>query len=468
MILTARGRSLASTLIAAAGALLAACSDIRDTTLSNGLRVIVKEDHRSPVVVTQIWYKVGSVDEPESITGISHVLEHMMFKGTERLKPNEFSRIIAENGGRENAFTSYDYTAYFQQLEKSRLPISFELEADRMQNLKLDDAEVRKEIQVVMEERRLRTEDQPEALVYEKLMSLAYTVHPYKHPVIGWMADLERITTEDLRNWYRRWYTPNNATLVVVGDVKPRDVVALAEKYFGKIPQRPVERTPIPPEPPQQEERRARVAAPAQVPYLLMGYHVPIHAPKKLEAKVPWEPWEPYALSVLVGILDGGSSARFERDLVRTQKVAAGIGTDYTWLGRYPTEMTIGGTPAAGRGVDDLERAVREQLERIRKEPVSEAELKRVKAQVVASDVFARDSMFYKAMQLGQHAMADLDLSMIDERVKRVNAVTAEQVNAVARKYFTNENLTVVTLDPLPMAKGRKPRPAAGGQSHVR
>lgn len=468
MILTVRRHSVASALLAAAGALLVACGDIRDTTLSNGLRVIVKEDHRSPVVVTQIWYKVGSVDEPDGLTGISHALEHMMFKGTERLKPNEFSRIIAENGGRENAFTSYDYTAYFQQLEKSRLPISFELEADRMQNLKLDDAEVRKEIQVVMEERRLRTEDQPEALVYEKLMSLAFTVHPYRHPVIGWMADLERITTDDLRNWYRRWYTPNNATLIVVGDVKPREVVALAEKHFGKIPQRPLERPAIPTESPQREERRARVAAPAQVPYVLMGYRAPIHVPKKAKPQAPFEPWEPYAAAVLVGVLDGGDSARFERELVRTQKIASMIGTDYSPTARYPQVLTVGGTPAGGRKVEDLERAVRAQIERVRKEPVSEAELKRVKAQVVASDVFARDSMFYKAMQLGQLAMADLELSMIDEHVKRVNAVTAEQVNAVARKYLTDENLTVVTLDPLPIGKGRKPRPAPAEQGHVR
>src|SRR5581483_8732182 len=258
---------------ALAAVLLSGCDDIHDTTLPNGLRVIVKEDHRSSVVASMVWYKVGSVDEPEGLTGISHVLEHMMFQGTQRLQPNEFSRIIAENGGRENAFTTNDYTAYFQQLEKSRLPIAFELEADRMQNLTLDESEFKKEIEVVKEERRLRTEDQPEALLYERMLSEAYRVHPYHHPVIGWMEDLRRLTIDDLRAWYRRWYCPNNAVLVVVGDVKAADVVALAQKYFGPIPARPLTRTPIPDEPPQKAERQLTVKIPAQVPSLLLGYH---------------------------------------------------------------------------------------------------------------------------------------------------------------------------------------------------
>lgn len=463
MFLDFHGRALAL----GAALLAGGCSNIHDTTLANGMRVIVKEDHRSPVVVSQVWYKVGSMDEPQGRTGISHVLEHMMFKGTERLKPNEFSRIIAEHGGRENAFTSYDYTAYYQQLEKSRLPIAFELEADRMQNLRIDDNEARKEIQVVMEERRLRTEDQPEALVYEQLMAHAFQAHPYRHPVIGWMADLERITPDDLRAWYRRWYAPNNATLVVVGDVKPREVVALAEKYFGPIPRRDIERPPIPVEPPQQQERRARVAAPAQVPYLLMGFHVPVHAAKSDKDRSP--AWEPYALAVLVGVLDGGDSARFERELIRSQKIAAGVVTEYNSIARDPMLMLFGGTPAGGRKIEELEQALRAQIERVRTEPVSDAELKRVKAQVVAGDVYARDSVFYQAMQLGRLAMSDLDVSLIDERVKRINAVTAEQVMAVAKKYLTDNNLTVTVLDPLPLDKAKAPRrAAAGGHGHGR
>ena len=464
MFLDFHGRALAPLLLFA-GVFAAGCSNVHDSTLANGMRVIVKEDHRSPVVVSQIWYKVGSMDEPQGLTGISHVLEHMMFKGTERLKPNEFSRIIAEHGGRENAFTSYDYTAYYQQLEKSRLPISFELEADRMQNLRIDDTEARKEIQVVMEERRLRTEDQPEALVYEQLMSHAFQTHPYRHPVIGWMADLERITPDDLRDWYRRWYAPNNATLVVVGDVKPREVVKLAEQYFGKIPRRDIERSRAPAESAQQQERRTRVAAPAQVPYLLMGFHVPVHAPKK-DATAP--AWEPYALTVLTGVLDGGDSARFERELIRSQKIAAGLVTEYNAIARDPMLMLFGGTPAGGRKIEELEQALRAQIERVRTEPVSAAELQRVKAQVTAQDVFARDSVFYQAMQLGRLAMSNLDLGLIDESVKRINAVTAEQVMTVAKKYLSDNNLTVTVLDPLPLDKAKPSRAAVRGAGHVR
>ncbi|BAU47065.1 peptidase M16 [Sulfurifustis variabilis] len=470
MFPTPSARNLAVASILFAVLLVAGCArDIHDTTLDNGMRVIVKEDHRSPVVVTMVWYRVGSMDEPKGLTGISHVLEHMMFKGTEKLKPNEFSRIIAEHGGRENAFTSYDYTAYFQQLEKSRLPISFELEADRMRNLKLDPEEVRKEVQVVMEERRLRTEDQPEALTYEQFMNQAYQVHPYRHPVIGWMEDLGRITPEDLRAWYERWYTPNNATLVVVGDVKPKEVVALAKRHFGPIPKRAVDRPPVPREPPQIEPRRTTVKAPAQVPYLLLGFHVPVHQPDGQRPKGQ-APWEPYALSVLTGVLDGGDSARFERELIREERIAAGISTQYSSISRSPTMLLFGGTPAADRTPEELEAALRAQIHRLRKEPVSEAELKRVKAQVVAGDVYARDSVFYQAMELGRLAMADLDLDLIEERVERFNAVTPEQVMEVARKYLTEENSTTAVLEPMRSTAGRDaPRPAARqGVGHAR
>jgi zinc protease len=441
------------------GLLPTACSTVHETTLPNGLTVIVKEDHRSPVVVSQIWYKVGSVDEPAGRTGISHVLEHMMFKGTQRLKPNEFSRIIAEHGGRENAFTGYDYTAYHQQLEKSRLPVSFELEAERMHNLLLEEQEFRKEIKVVMEERRLRTEDQPEALLGEKFMATAYRVHPYKHPVIGSMSDLERLTLDDLRAWYRGFYAPNNATLVVVGDVRPAAVAALAEKYFGPVPARPLAAAAPPDEPRQEGERRARVSVPAEVPHLVMGYHVPVLTRASS--------WEPYALSVLAGILDGGRAARFARELVREQKIAAGVEADYNPIARAPGLFVLDGMPAAGRTPAELERALRAQIERLRRERVTEEELQRVKAQVVAADVYSRDSVFYQAMQIGRLATTGLDWRLLDTFVERINSVTAEQVQAVARKYLTDTNLTVAVLDPLPLKPGRKRAPRAG-DGHVR
>ncbi|MBW6453543.1 MAG: insulinase family protein, partial [Methyloprofundus sp.] len=211
-------------------------TEVHERILANGLKVLVKEQHRSPVVVTQIWYKVGSSYEPSGMTGISHMLEHMMFKGTDKHPAGEFSKIIAENGGRENAFTGRDYTAYFQTLEKSRLAISFELEADRMQHLHLLADELKKEAQVVMEERRMRTEDQPRAKLQEYLLAMAYTNSPYKNPVIGWPSDIENYQVEDLQQWYQAWYAPNNATLVVAGDVQAEEVFKLAEQYFSAIP----------------------------------------------------------------------------------------------------------------------------------------------------------------------------------------------------------------------------------------
>ncbi|MBI3546853.1 MAG: insulinase family protein [Gammaproteobacteria bacterium] len=433
--------------------LFAACSQTQETTLANGLRVIVREDHRSPVVVSQIWYKVGSQDEPEGITGVSHVLEHMMFKGTPKHGPNEFSRIIAENGGRENAFTSYDYTAYFQQLEKSRLPIAFELEADRMQNLLLADEEFRKEIQVVMEERRWRTDDQPESLVQEKFMATAYQVHPYKHPVIGWMADLQAMKFKQAQDWYQRWYNPANAILVVVGDVKPSAVFAQAKQYFASVPARTLPTRSDVSEPVQKSERRVHVAAPAEVPYILLGYHTPVHTSviQNKDAE-----WEPYALSVLAGVLDGGQASRFERELVRERKIAASVDVDYSAIARSPGIFAIDATPANGYAIADLEKAIRAQIERVKNEPVSAEELKRVKAQVVASNVFSRDSGFYQAMQIGQLSAVGLDWRLLEDYPKRLQAVTAEQIQAVARKYFVDSNLTVAILDPQPIDKAKR------------
>lgn len=458
MFQTLNARSLVGGLCVVAALLLTGCDDIHDTTLANGMRVIVKEDHRSPTVVSLLYYKIGSIDEPKGLTGISHLLEHMMFKGTQKLGPNEFSRIIAEHGGRENAFTSFDYTGYYQQLEKSRLPIAFELEADRMQNLRFDEAEFKKEREVVIEERRLRIEDQPDSLVYEKFISEAYRVHPYGRPVIGFMQDLERITLDDLKDWYRRWYRPNNAVLVIVGDVKPSAVVELAKKYFGGIPAKPLERTPIASEPEQQQPRRAVMKIPAQVPYMLMGYHTPILEPGKSD----W--WEPYALSVLTGVLDGGESARFERELIRARRIASRIGAEYDAIARSPTMLLFSGTPSSSNNVADLEKALREQVERVKKEPVSPAELERVKAQVVAGEVYRRDSVFSQAMQLGELAMTGLELNLLEERVKRLSAVTPEQVMQVARKYLTEDNLTVVTLDPQPIGEKRTAKAPQGAR----
>lgn len=434
-------------------------ADVSEFKLANGMKVIVKEDHRAPVVVSQVWYKVGSTYEYGGITGVSHVLEHMMFKGTERHPAGEFSRIIAENGGRENAFTARDYTAYFQQLHKDRLPIALELEADRMRNLALPADEFAKEQRVVMEERRLRTDDDPQSLTFEQFNATAFQASPIRNPIIGWMNDIEHLTIEDLRAWYRRWYAPNNATLVVVGDVDPQQVLALARTHFGALAAAEIGGLKPRLEPQQRGMRRITVKAPAQLPVLMMGYKTPNLA-------LAEAPWEPYALEVLAGVLDGGAGARLARNLVRGQQVASNAGAGYQLYTRLPGLFTFSAVPATGHDVAAVEQALRAEIERIRGEPPSADELKRVKTAVVASAVYQRDSLFYQAMQIGTTETVGLGHQVLDEYVDRIKAVTAEQVRAVARKYLVEEGLTVGVLEPQPMSTGGPPRPPMPGGRH--
>jgi len=441
------------------GLAVAAPSKVHEQTLENGLKVVVKEDHRAPIVVSQVWYKVGSSYEQEGTAGISHVLEHMMFKGTEKHPPGEFSRIIAANGGDENAFTSRDYTAYFQTLAKDRLEVSFELEADRMRNLTLPPEEFAKEVEVVKEERRWRTDDSPTSLTSEKFLVTAYEVSPYRIPVIGWRSALDVLKVEDLQVWYRRWYAPNNATLVVVGDVDPKQVFALAKKHFG--PLKPETIAPSKPrvEPKQRGIKRIVVKAPAREPYLIMGYKVPV-------VGKAGEAWEPYALDMLSYILDGGSSARLSRTLIRGKRIAASASAEYSLFQRLPGMLLLDGNPTPSHTVADVEKALLEEVERLRKEPVSEEELARVRNQVVASKVYEKDSLFYQGMLIGILESIGLDWRLADEYVDKLKAVTAEQVQAVAKKYLIEDNLTVAVLSPQPMDEKTMARRRAGGGGH--
>lgn len=430
---------------------------VSEFNLANGMKVIVKEDHRAPVVVSQVWYKVGSSYEYGGITGVSHVLEHMMFKGTPRYPAGEFSRIIAENGGRENAFTARDYTAYFQQLHKDRLPIALELEADRMRNLQLPPEEFAKEVKVVMEERRLRTEDDPQSLTFEQFNAAAFLASPNRNPIIGWMNDLENLAVEDLQMWYRRWYAPNNATLVVVGDVDPQEVLALARTHFGPLPRAEITELKPRQEPEQRGRRQVTVKAPAQLPILVMGFKTPNLASAQ-------ESWEPYALEVLAGVLDGGASARLARNLVRGQQVATSAGAGYSLYTRLPGLFTFSAVPANGHTIETVQKALRAEIERLRDEPASEQELKRVKTAVVASAVYQRDSLFYQAMQIGTTETVGLGHEVLDEYVDRIQSITAEQVQAVAKKYLVDEGLTVAVLEPQPMEPGAQRSRSVGGR----
>lgn len=414
---------------------------VHERVLGNGLKVLVKEDHRSPVVVSQVWYKVGSSYEPNGITGISHMLEHMMFKGTDKLQPGEFSRIIAANGGQENAFTGRDYTAYFQTMEKSRLEVSFELEADRMRNLHLLADELKKELQVVHEERRMRTDDKPRSKTQEHFSALAFSNSPYKNPIIGWPSDIQNYTIADLEAWYQRWYAPNNATLVVIGDVEPKAVFALAEKYFSGLKTSKID--PIKPqvEIEQSGVRRMIVKAPAKLPYVVMGYKVPVLTSAENE-------WEAYALEVLAGVLDGGNSARLQSKLVRGQQIAVAAGAGYNLTSRLSDLFTLDATPAQGKTVEELEAALKQEVNALKKDLVNPDELKRIKAQVLAGAIYERDSMFYQGMQLGMHETVGLGWQKADEYVANVNQVTAEQVREVANKYLVDDHLSVAYLEP--------------------
>ena len=428
---------------------LSASANPHEYLLDNGLKLIVKEDHRSPVVIQQVWYKAGSVDEVNGKTGVAHALEHMMFKGTSNVPTGEFSRKIAAVGGKENAFTSSDYTAYYQQLHQRHLPMAMELESDRMHNLQLTQEEFSKEIQVVMEERRLRTDDQAHALLYEKLMATAFQTHPYRRPVIGWMNDLENMQVSDAQDWYKHWYAPSNAVLVVVGDVDPQNVLTLTKKYYGKFESGAVpavsERKPQT-EPPQIGIKRLVVKAPAKLPHLIMGYKVPV-------LKNPEKDWEPYALTILAEVLDGNAAARLNKTLVRETRIAISADAGYSAVARGPGTFYIDGTPSEGKTVDELEQSIRAEIDKIVQSGITQEELARVKAQVVASRTYQLDSTFAQAMQIGRLESVGLSHRDADIMLERLQAVTAEQVKGVAEKYLVDDSLTVAVLDPQPLAE---------------
>lgn len=416
-------------------------SGVYSFMLDNGMKVLVKPDHRSPVAVSQVWYKVGGSYEYDGVTGVSHALEHMMFKGTENLKPGEFSEIIAANGGSENAFTGKDYTAYFQRISSDRLELCLQHEADRMRHLRLNEDEFKKEIEVIKEERRSRTDDKPTSLTYERFNAAAFINSSYQQPIIGWMEDLDSMRLEDLSQWYKTWYAPNNATLVVAGDVDPEQIRDWAEKYFGVLKPSNI----VPPKPrrevEQMGERRITVKVPAKVPYLLMGYKVPVMNTAQDEKEI-------YALEVLAGVLDGGDSSRLSQRLVRGSEIATSAGAGYDPYARQKSLFLFDGTPREGHTIKELELAIKKQIINIQEELPSLQELDRVKAQVMASSVYEKDSVFYQAMQLGTLETVGVGWQKKDEYLKKIQQVTAEQVRAVAKKYLQDDSLTVAVLDP--------------------
>ncbi len=439
-------RSAAALLFGALYLPLVVAADSQPThefVLDNGLKVIVREDHRAPVVVSQLWYKVGSSYESPGQTGLSHALEHMMFKGSRKLEAGEASRILRELGAEENAFTSDDYTAYYQVLARDRLAVAFELEADRLAHLTLPADEFAREIEVIKEERRLRTDDKPSALAFERFKAMAYPASGYHTPTIGWMADLKRMSIEELRAWYQTWYAPNNATLVVVGDVTPDEVRSLAERYFGPIERRPVPVAERPLELDQPGERRLTLHVKTQVPSLIMAFNTPSLATTD-------SPRQIHALRLISALLDGGYSARLPEQLERGKELVTSASAWYDAYTRGDSLFVLSATPNLQKqhGLEDVEAALWEQLERLKQNAPAAEELERVRAQVIAGLVYERDSITQQATTIGQLETVGLSWQLMDEELSALEAVTPEDIQQAARHYFTRSRLSVAHVLP--------------------
>jgi zinc protease len=427
-------------------------------TLPNGLTVIVKPDRRAPTAVHMLYVRVGAMDEVDGTTGVAHVLEHMLFKGTPTTKAGEFSRRVAALGGRENAFTTRDNTGYFQQIPAGKLEDVIKLEADRFAHNQWPDDEFKRELEVVKEERRMRTDDNPRSQLHEQLSAVAYQASPYRRPVVGWMSDLEAMTPQDARDFYRRWYVPANAAVIIAGDVDASQVKRLVEKYYGSIPARAVPPRKPREEPAQVGIRRLEFKAPADQSYVTLAFKVP-----QLSSfdKTP-ENDDALALTVLAAVLDGYEGARLDRALTRgADRIADSVDAGNGLWGRGPQMFTLSGVPAAGKSPEQVEAALREQVTRVAREGVTDSELQRVKTRWIAGEIYKLDSVMGQARELGTGWVMGLPIDSDDRLMARLREVTAAQVKSVAERYFGDEQLSVGILRPLPVDPNRKPRQPA-------
>jgi zinc protease len=423
--------------------------------LANGMTVIVKPDRRAPTAVHMVYVRVGAMDEVDGTSGVAHVLEHMMFKGTPSTKPGEFSRQVAALGGRENAFTTRDQTGFFQQIPANRLEDVIRLESDRFMHNQWADDEFKRELEVVKEERRTRTDDNPRGLLYEQLSATVYEASPYRRPVVGWMSDLEAMTPDDAREFYRRWYVPANAAVIIAGDVDPAKVRALVDKYYGSLPARAVPTRKPREEPVQAGIRRIEFKAPAEQSYVALAFKVP-----QLRSfdRTP-ENDDALALTVLAGVLDGYEGARLDRALTQGgDRVADGVDAGNGLWGRGPQLFTLSGVPAAGKTPEQVEAALRAEVARVAREGVTDAELQRVKTRWIAGEIYKLDSVMNQARELGSTWVMSLPIDADERLMARLREVTPQQVKSVAARYFGDEQLTVGILRPLPVDPNRKPR----------
>ena len=433
-------------------------------TLSNGMTLIVRPDRRAPTVAHMLWVRVGAMDEVSGTSGVAHVLEHMLFKGTPSLAPGEFSRRMAALGARENAFTSQDNTAYHQQLPSKQLEAAMRLEADRFANNQWADDEFIRELAVVKEERRQRTEESPRARMFEAFSAMSFQAHPYRRPIIGWMSDLDAMTPQDARDFYRRWYVPANAAVVIAGDVDVAQVRALAEKIYGAIPARAVPARKPQEEPEQSGPRRMEYRAAADQALVVLGYKVP-----RWTAGDTASDQDALALTVLSAVLDGYSGARLERALVQGvsgQRIADSAGASYGLMGRGPQQFMLTAVPAAGVTPTVAEAALKAEIQRIARDGIGAAELKRVITQWTAGEVYQLDSVFNQARELGSYWVNNMPIDSGERLMARLRTVTPAQVQSVAQRYFGEEQLTTAVLVPDPSKRPAvapdRPRPAPG------
>jgi len=407
-----------------------------EVVLDNGLKVIMIENHKVPVVTFQVWYRTGSRRDPWGRSGLAHLFEHLMFKGTEKVSGEEFIRTIQKLGGEYNAFTSSDFAAYFETLASDRFGVAIELEADRMENLVFEEEEFRTERQVVVEERRLRSADNPKASLLEQLSATAFQTQPYLWPVVGWMSDLKRIVLEDARTHYRKYYCPSNAFIVLVGDFEPDQATAQIREHFGpiaKCPDVPLERYD---DPPQRGERTVKLLRDAQLPFVAIGYHVPRIGDK-----------DSYALEVAARILSGGKSSRFYENLVRGG-IAVSAEADHSLISFDPGLFTVSAEAAPGKNPSDVQQAIEKELEKLRGEKVSPSEIRKAVNKLEASFVFTQDSFFMQALTVAGFEIVGT-WKDVDTYIPSVRRVTAEEIQEVVRRYLVPENRTVAILEPV-------------------
>ena len=410
-------------------------------TLENGMQVVVVTNRRAPVVVHMVWYRVGSADDPAGRSGLAHFLEHLMFKGTKTLGPGEFSKIISRNGGNENAFTSYDYTGYYQKVARDRLELVMTHEADRMVNLVLTDEIVLPERDVILEERRSRIENEPSSLLGEQVRAAQYLAHPYRIPVIGWEHEIAALTTEDALAFYRAHYAPDNAILVVAGDIAADELRPIAERTYGKIPSAGIAPRKRTAEPPQRAPRRVTLSDPrvAQAEWS-RSYLAPSYT--------FGETRHVYALQVLAEVLGGGTTSRFYRELVIEQKIAASAGAWYDESSLDVSRFGLWALPSQGVTVEALEAAIEAEVAKLLDGGVSEAEVARITRRLVSGAVYARDSLYTAARVLGSSLVNGIPVADVEAWPERIAEVTAAEVDAAARAVLRPETSVTGILLP--------------------